>query len=71
MNMHATPQRTPAETALIDAFGERLSQLPGDGEVMIKRDDAIEQIKAGLPTRRDRGLALHRPAPAAVGSAGL
>ncbi|WP_457937831.1 Fe-S cluster assembly protein SufD [Mesorhizobium sp. 10J20-29] len=52
MNMHAAPQRTPAETALIDAFGERLSLLPGDGDVMIKRDNAIEQIKAGLPTRR-------------------
>ncbi len=52
MNIHATTQRTPAETALIDAFGERLSLLPGDGEVMIKRDNAIEQIKAGLPTKR-------------------
>ncbi len=52
MNMHATPVRTQAETALIEAFGERLSQLPGDGAVMIKRDDAIEAIKDGLPTRR-------------------
>lgn len=52
MNMHAQPQRTPAETALIDAFGDRLSLLPGDGAVMLKRDDAIEAIKHGLPTRR-------------------
>ncbi|RVC77928.1 Fe-S cluster assembly protein SufD [Mesorhizobium sp. M4A.F.Ca.ET.022.05.2.1] len=52
MNMHAQPQRTPAETALIDAFGERLSLLPGDGAVMMKRDDAIETIKRGLPSRR-------------------
>ena len=52
MNMHAKPSCTPAETALIDAFGERLSLLPGDGAVMVKRDNAIEQIKAGLPTRR-------------------
>ena len=52
MNMHATPQRTPAETALIDAYGERQSLLPGDGDVMIKRDNAVERIKAGLPTRR-------------------
>ncbi|QPC93448.1 Fe-S cluster assembly protein SufD [Mesorhizobium sp. INR15] len=52
MNMHPTPQRTQAETALIDAFGERLSLLPGDGAVMLKRDDAIETIKHGLPTRR-------------------
>jgi len=52
MNIHAAPQLTPAETALVDAFGERLSLLPGDGAVMVKRDNAIEQIKAGLPTRR-------------------
>ncbi|MBZ9705543.1 Fe-S cluster assembly protein SufD [Mesorhizobium sp. ESP7-2] len=52
MNMHTQPQRTPAETALIDAFGDRLSLLPGDGAVMLKRDDAIEAVKHGLPTRR-------------------
>jgi Fe-S cluster assembly protein SufD len=52
MNMHLQPQRTQAETALIDAFGERQSLLPGDGAVMVKRDDAIEAIKHGLPTRR-------------------
>jgi Fe-S cluster assembly protein SufD len=52
MNIHAAPQLTPAEAALVDAFGERLSLLPGDGTVMVKRDNAIEQIKAGLPTRR-------------------
>lgn len=52
MNMLATIQRTPAEAALVDAFDERLSLLPGDGAVMIKRDNAIEQVKAGLPTRR-------------------
>jgi len=52
MNMHAAPQRTPAETALIDTFGARLSLLPGDGDLMIQRDNAIEQIKMGLPTRR-------------------
>ncbi|MGB3539010.1 MAG: Fe-S cluster assembly protein SufD [Mesorhizobium sp.] len=52
MNMHLQPQRTQAETALIDAFGERQSLLPGDGAVMIKRDEAIERVKHGLPTRR-------------------
>ncbi|MBX3566904.1 MAG: Fe-S cluster assembly protein SufD [Rhizobiaceae bacterium] len=51
MNMHAPPQRTVAETALVDAFGVRLSDLPGDGAVTVKRDAAIEQVKAGLPTR--------------------
>jgi len=52
MNVQIQPARTPAEAALIDAFGERLSLLPGNGEVMLKRDAAIEAIKAGLPTRR-------------------
>ena len=52
MNIHATPQRTTAEAALIEAFGERLSLLPGDGEVMVRRDAAVEALKAGLPTRR-------------------
>ena len=57
MNIQTQPinprmQNTPAEQALIDAFGERLSALPGDGDVMLKRDAAIEAIKAGLPTRR-------------------
>lgn len=52
MNMHLQPQRTQAETALIDAFGEHQSSLPGDGAVMVRRDEAIELIKHGLPTRR-------------------
>jgi Fe-S cluster assembly protein SufD len=52
MNIQVTPQRTLAETALIDAFGERLSLLPGDGAVMVKRDNAIETVKSGLPTKR-------------------
>lgn len=52
MNMHTQPQRTPAEAALVDAFDERLSLLPGDGAVTVKRDAAIEAVKAGLPTRR-------------------
>jgi Fe-S cluster assembly protein SufD len=52
MNLQITPQRTAAETAIIDGFGERLSLLPGDGAVMVKRDNAIEAVKAGLPTKR-------------------
>ncbi len=52
MNIYATPPRTAAETALVKAFAERLSELPGDGAVTVKRDDAIEAIKDGLPTRR-------------------
>lgn len=52
MNAHVQPQLTQAETALIDAFGERQSLLPGDGEVMVRRDNAIEALKSGLPTKR-------------------
>ena len=52
MNMLVKPSRTPAEISLIEAFGERLAQLPGDAAVTVKRDNAIETLKAGLPTRR-------------------
>lgn len=53
VNMHATtPQRTAAENAILQAFGDRLSLLPGDGAVAVKRDEAIEAIKSGLPTKR-------------------
>lgn len=52
MNVHAFQTLTPAETALIDGFAERISDLPGNADVTVRRDDAIEQVKAGLPTRR-------------------
>ena len=52
MTVHAAPPHTKAESALIDAFGARLAHLPGDGAVMIKRDNAVEQLKLGLPTKR-------------------
>ncbi len=52
MNMHSKPQRTLAETALIDGFIARFSDLPGNEAVIRRRDDAVERLKAGLPTRR-------------------
>ena len=52
MNILSTPARTAAEAAIIDTFQQRVSDLPGDPSVMLKRDAAIEQIKSGLPTRR-------------------
>lgn len=52
MNMQAKPTPTAAEAALVEAFTERLSDLPGDAAVMIRRDEAVERIKAGLPNRR-------------------
>ncbi|GHC62557.1 Fe-S cluster assembly protein SufD [Limoniibacter endophyticus] len=53
MNLHANPpQRTAAETALVEAYGERLSTLAGDSAVLANRDTAIEMLKRGLPTKR-------------------
>ena len=52
MNVHAVPALTPAETALVEAFSARVSELPGDADVTLRRDDAVERLKAGLPTRR-------------------
>lgn len=52
MNVHAAPTLTPAETALVDAFAERVSEFPGDANVALRRDAAAERLKAGLPTRR-------------------
>lgn len=45
--------RTPAESALIDAFATRVGDLPGDTQVVGARDDALEALKInGLPARR-------------------
>jgi Fe-S cluster assembly protein SufD len=52
MNMRPNPAPTPAEAALVEAFAARISDLPGDGEVTTRRDNAVEAIKAGLPSRR-------------------
>ncbi|MGE0501792.1 MAG: Fe-S cluster assembly protein SufD [Rhizobiaceae bacterium] len=52
MTMRAEPQRTVAETALIAAFSDRVSALPGDAAVVNARDEAMERLKQGLPTRR-------------------
>ncbi|HWD11999.1 Fe-S cluster assembly protein SufD [Pseudochrobactrum sp. sp1633] len=49
----ATKVRTPAESALIDAFVSRVGDLPGDAEVLSARDNALEALKInGLPGRR-------------------
>lgn len=52
MNIHANPTLTAAEKALVGAYEERFSTFPGDPAVVTSRDNAIEQLKAGLPTRR-------------------
>ncbi|RFC64925.1 MULTISPECIES: Fe-S cluster assembly protein SufD [Mesorhizobium] len=51
MNMHAQ-MHTAAEKALLDAYDQRMADLPGDSAVAVKRDNAIEMLKAGLPTKR-------------------
>ncbi len=51
MNMHAQ-MHTAAEKALFAAYDTLVSDLPGDGAVTIKRDNALEQLKVGLPTKR-------------------
>ncbi|WP_295813418.1 Fe-S cluster assembly protein SufD [uncultured Nitratireductor sp.] len=52
MNVHAQNTLTEAETALIDSFAGRFSDLPGDADVTVRRDEALELLKQGLPTRR-------------------
>lgn len=51
MNIHAQ-MHTAAEKALLAAYDTIVSDLPGDGAVAVKRDNAIEQLKIGLPTKR-------------------
>ena len=51
MNMHAQ-MHTAAEKAILDAFDQQMANLPGDSSVAMKRDNAIELLKAGLPTKR-------------------
>ncbi|ATU91871.1 Fe-S cluster assembly protein SufD [Phyllobacterium zundukense] len=53
MNVHTGRQPTAAESALVDAFVDRMGDLPGDGEIAGARDNAIEALKTqGLPSRR-------------------
>lgn len=52
MNIHAKPQLTQAETALVDGFAGLCASLPGDRAVAAKRAEAVERLKCGLPTRR-------------------
>ncbi|MBW6419873.1 Fe-S cluster assembly protein SufD [Rhizobium sp. XQZ8] len=53
MNMQTTPRLTAAETALVEAFGAQIGELPGNGAVIGTRDRLLDDLKkAGLPTRR-------------------
>jgi Fe-S cluster assembly protein SufD len=52
MNVHADIKLTPGETALVDTFDSRVSDLPGNEDVTLRRDAALEVLKRGLPTRK-------------------
>jgi Fe-S cluster assembly protein SufD len=53
MNMLSTRPITAAEQALVDAFGERIGSLHGDGAISAIRDGFIQDVREkGLPTRR-------------------
>ncbi|MFK4825649.1 Fe-S cluster assembly protein SufD [Paenochrobactrum sp. BZR 588] len=53
MNIQTVRPKTPAESALIDMFGERIGALSGTPEVLAARDNALEELKNnGLPSRR-------------------
>lgn len=53
MNVHAKPKLTPAEQAMVAAFADRISRMPGDEATTKARDAAIERLKQeGFPTRR-------------------
>lgn len=53
MNIQTTNRLTPAETALVEAFTAKFSELPGNGDVVAARDVLFDDLKtAGLPTRR-------------------
>ena len=53
MNIQTVRPKTPAESALIDMFGERLGVLAGTPEVLAARDNALEELKTNnLPSRR-------------------
>ncbi|MBW9055771.1 Fe-S cluster assembly protein SufD [Rhizobium mesosinicum] len=53
MNMQTTSRLTAAESALVEAFNEKLGELPGNGAVTALRDRLLDDLKKqGFPTRR-------------------
>ncbi|QRM55605.1 Fe-S cluster assembly protein SufD [Sinorhizobium sp. BG8] len=54
MNMQAGIKLTAAEAALVEAYNEKIGDLPGDGAVIAARDVLLSDLKStGLPTRRN------------------
>lgn len=53
MNIQTVRPKTPAESALVDMFAERVGELSGTPQVLQARDNALEEFKTnGLPSRR-------------------
>ncbi len=78
MNMQTTTRLTAAETALVEAFGAQVGDLPGNGAVTGTRDRLLDDLKkSGLPTRRIESWHytdlknLFRQVPDANGSANI
>ncbi|WP_295964845.1 Fe-S cluster assembly protein SufD [uncultured Bartonella sp.] len=47
------PEMTAAEQAIVDIFGQKLGDFPGNSEVMSTRDSVVEQFKrVGIPSRK-------------------
>ena len=47
------PEMTTAEQAIVDIFGQKLGDFPGNSEVMSTRDSVVEQFKrVGIPSRK-------------------
>lgn len=52
-NVQSLNRQTAAEAQILQAYGAALSDLPGDGAVMVARDRLLNALKTeGLPTRR-------------------
>ncbi len=55
MKMNETPKRdlSDIETAIVDKFGKKIGDFPGDSSVMSARDNVVEQFKkVGIPSRK-------------------
>ncbi|MCT8989381.1 Fe-S cluster assembly protein SufD [Chelativorans sp. SCAU2101] len=52
MNVQTQIKRTAAEEALLAAFAERGTKLPGDAKVAERREEAVLLLQRGLPNRK-------------------
>ncbi|MFC6488692.1 Fe-S cluster assembly protein SufD [Nitratireductor sp. GCM10026969] len=52
MNVQTQIKRTAAEDALIEAFSQRETSLPGNAGVREKRSEAVRLLEQGLPNRK-------------------